>query len=281
MTSPTISPVSTMGVTVPYITIEELKRSPIFTQLRKLVPNSSDADRDAELGRIITRVSSMINSEVSQNLAATVDREVGEMVVTACGDLRIHCRSNPIIEVLSISTGVDPYSLAPIADLSQVILDPWRITVPRGGKQSWWPHQRLWVEWVYVNGYPVTTMTSAVSAGATSVTVKDATGIMANQTTLTVEDGKWLELITPTAVTGNVLTVPPLAFPHVAGTGVTTLPDDVKEATLILISRIHDNWALAMGAITHDGTGAKMPGAKVTRPMCAASEILKPYRRMW
>jgi hypothetical protein len=283
MTAPTIASVSTMGQTVPYITVAELKRSPIATQLQKLVPGSSDADRDAELGRIIMRVSAMINSEVTQNLAATVDTEVGRVRVSDDGDLRIHCRSNPIIEVRSISVGTEVRNLTEFSDpANQVVLDPWRITIPRCVGGNWRSGTRLWAKWTYVNGYPVTTLAQPALAGDTHIVVNNALGIEVGATDLTIEDGKWIEEhVVPTAINGNILTVPPLAFPHEAGVGCTALPNDLKEATLLLISRLHDTWSLSMGAITHDGSGASVPGAKVKRAMCDAAVMLSPYRRMW
>jgi hypothetical protein len=273
-----------MGTTVPYLTVAELQRSPISTQLQKLVPGFSDADRDAELARIIMSVSALINGECGQNLAATVDNEVGTMTVSDDGALRIHCRSNPIIDVQSISVGRDSYSLTSVSDLSKVVLDPWRITLPRAANPFSRPGQRLWVEWTYVNGYPVTTLASAASPGDTSITVADATGVLAGQTLLTVNDGKWLETIVPTAVAGNTLTVPALAFAHQVGTGVSALPQDVKEATRLLISRLHNSWSLSMGAVTHDGTGArKNPRDPSTgaRALCDAGVMLAPYKRVW
>lgn len=272
----------------PYLTVAELKRSPIYTQLQKLVPGGSQADNDAELGRIIMRVSAMINGETRQNLAATVDVEADWATVSDFGELRIHTRGNPIISVVSILVGADPYSLSAIADLSRLELDPWQITVPAGalggvggfrGRR-----RRVWAEWTYVTGYPVTTLAVPALAGATSVTVVDATGVVAGQTTLTVEDGKWLETVTPSGVAGNVLTVAPLEFAHQEGVGVSALPGDIQEAALILISRLHNTWSLSMGAVTHDGTGArKNPAAPGigTRFLCDPGVILEPYKRVW
>lgn len=273
-----------MGNPVPYVTVAEVKRSPIFLQLKKLVPGSSDAERDAELAAIVLRISAMINREVNQNLAATVDHEVGRVTVSEWGELRIHTRSDPIVEIRSLAVGPHPSQLTPITDLSDAVMDPWRITIP--APRSFFgtgPRRgaRLWAEWTYVNGYPVTTLSAPVEAGDTSVSVVDATGIVPGRTILTIEDGSWIEAVTPAAVDGNVLTVAPLMFAHQAGTGIHGLPGDVKEATLLLLSRLHDTWSLSMGAITHDGTGAKVPGAKVARPMCDASVMLAPYRRWW
>lgn len=277
-------PVSTpvpSHITTPYLTVAELKRSPIYTQLRQLVPGGSAGDNEAELGQIILRVSAIIDSEVSQNLNATVDSEVGRVAVNRYGELRIHTRANPIIQVLSISVGFDPNHLTPITDLTTLVVDPWQIIIPAPPMFAMpRPGVRLWAAWTYVNGYPVTTMAAPAAAGATSVTVADSTGILPNVSRLTVEDGKWLEYIHPTAVTGNVLTVAPLAFAHQVGVGVSSLPEDVKEAALVLISRLHDHWSLAMGAITHDGTGAKHPGVGPAHALCEPATILAPYRRM-
>jgi hypothetical protein len=272
------------------LTVAELKRSPIYTQLQKLVPGGSTADNDAELGRIIMRVSAMINGETRQNLAASVDTEADWATFSDRGELRIHTRGNPIISVVSVLIGPDPYNLTAVSDLTHVELDPWQITIPAfalggfGGFGGCRSRRRVWAQWTYVTGYPVTTLASAVSAGATSLTVADATGVVVGQTVLTIEDGKWLEMLHPTAVAGNVLTVAPLAFAHQVGVGVSALPGDITEAALLLISRLHDSWSLSMGAITHDGTGARKPkgGAGTgARALCDAGVILAPYKRVW
>jgi hypothetical protein len=266
-----------MGRTVPYITVAQLDRSPISNQLKKLVPRTSDNDRNAEMARIILRLSSMINDEVGQNLAATVDTEAGKVRVDSDGHLNIYTRSNPIVEVRSLEIGWSPTQLTAVTDLSNLILDPWRITVPNYGR----PGSRLWARFVYVNGYPVTTLAAPAAAGAVSVTVADATGILPGVSVLTINDGQSEEVVIPTAVVGNVLTVSALEFGHAAGVGVSELPATIEEATLLLLSRLHDTWSLSMGAITTDGSGAKIPGATVKRAMCDAAVMLNPYRRMW
>jgi hypothetical protein len=265
----------------PLFTIAELKRSPIYTQLQKLVPGGSPTDNDAELNRIIMRVSAMVNGECRQNMAATVDTEIARVIVSDRGELRLHTRANPILQVLSVSIGNDPNNLTPLTDLSNMVLDPWRITIPtmqlrRGA--------RIWASWTYINGYPVTTLAAAADAGDTTLTVKDSTGILPNETDLMLQDGRFFESVIPSAVTGNVLTVPPLLYAHEAGVGANALPDDIQEAALILISRLHNTWSLAMGAITHDGTGArKNPKAQGygARFLCDPGVILEPYRRRW
>lgn len=281
MSSPVaISPVSTMGTAVPYITLAELKRSPVYNQLKHPTPNASPAERDAFLQWVIADVSSMMNDAANQNLAATVDNETDEVVVDHRGNVNVHCRSNPIIEVLSVAFGRDVYNLQAVTDLTHLKLNPWSFTVPRGAGLSWCRGTRLEAEWTYVNGYPVTTLTVAANQGDTSITVADTTGVQPNKTILTIEDGLYLEKVTPTAVNGSVLTVPALQFAHQVGVGVTALPGTLKAIALLLISRMHDTWALTMGSITSDGSGAKNNDAR-PRIMCEAAEMLQPYIRKW
>jgi hypothetical protein len=282
-----------MGTSVPYITVDELKRSPVINQLRKLTPRESEADRDAELAAIIKRASAMINGEVNQNLAATTDYEVGKVAVDDWGNIRIHTRANPIINVISVSVGNNPGNMTPITNLDNIILDPWRITIPQEWGGSWYwsgnlpsvsrrPGRQMWAQWTYTNGYPATTLASEATAGDTSITVANATGIIPNVTELSIEDGKYLEILTPTAVDEDTktLTVPPLAFSHLSGVGCTALPDDVKECAMLLCSRLHDTWSLTMGAVSVDGSGAHNMTAR-PKIMCDAATILAPYRRWW
>jgi len=179
--------------------------------------------------------------------------------------------------VRSLQVGPSPKRLSAVTDLTDLILYPWRITVPGYGR----PGQILWAQWEYVNGYPVTTIAAPATAGATALTVADPTGILPGTSILTIGDGMKEERVIPSAVTGNVLTVAPTAFAHDIGVGITELPDSLQEAMLLLISRLHDTWSLSMGAITTDGSGAKIPGATVKRAMCDAAVMLSSYRRMW
>lgn len=274
--------VSTRGRPVPYITVDELKRSPVYGNLMKLVPGQSEADRDAELARIIDRATAMINGEVNQNLAATVDLEIGDVVVSPTGDVRIHTRCSPIIQVLSLEVGSSPTTLAPVEDLSQLILEPWRITIPRGTEGARFrPRSRMWAKWSYINGFPVTTLAEAAQVGDTTITVGETTGIVAGQTLLTFNDGRLMERVVPTAVAGNVLTVPALQYAHEAGCGVSDIPNDIKEAVLLLISRLHDTWSLTMNVISTDGHGSRKPKPGPARALCDAAVMLAPYRRVW
>lgn len=285
-----VSLVGSQGHTVPYLTVAELKASPIYNQLQKMVPGSSDASRDAELLRVIIRVSSLINGYVRQNLDATIDTEIARVRVASNGDLRLHTRGSPISQVLSIAIGSDPSNLTPI-DLTAVavVVDQWQIIIPRAltnatlnlPSVSMRPGSQLWVQWVYINGFPVTTLRSPTAVGDTSITVVDATGIVVGNTVLTIEDGKNLEQVIPSAVLGTTLTVAPLQFAHLAGTGVTDLPDGVKAAAMELISRLRDRWSLNMNAISMDGSGAKKPGGGPTYALCDPAVMLLPYRRVW
>src|ERR1700756_1006098 len=136
-----------MGIDVPYITLDELKRSPVYNDLRELVPESSPADNDAELQRIIVRAAALINGEMNQNLAATLVQENGEMVVDSRGRLRVHCRNSPIISIASLSYGRDVYNLTAVTDFSHAAMSPWSFTLPWQVGHFGRPGTRLWVDW--------------------------------------------------------------------------------------------------------------------------------------
>lgn len=284
----TATMVNTLGYPTPYITVRELKDSPIYSELKQLVPGQSEPERDAQLAKIIMRATSMINANVRQNLAATVDTEEGEVYFTPDGGLRVHTACSPIIEVLSLSIGQRRGHFTSVTDLSGVTVEPWAFQLPGGGAADYrfnLPSSgrygtKMWGRWTYINGWPTTTLTTAAGMGDTSIVVKDPTGIVAGRTMLTIEDGSWLEQVVPTAVNGSILTVPPLQFPHSEGTGVSELPDAIKEATLMLISRLHDTWSLTMNAISTDGNGARRR-TSIPSVMCDCAYMLTPYRRIW
>jgi hypothetical protein len=270
--------VNYVGAPVPYLTLDELRRSPISLSLRDLVPGSSGADQDAELSRMILRASAMINSACNQNLAAAVTTESGQVAVSDFGELRLHTRCSPVIEVLAVAVGWDSSHTSPVTDLSGAVLDPWRITLrgPSPLFSSCRGGQRLYAEWTYCSGYPIATLASPVSAGDTVLTVTNTIGVLPGQTVLTVEDGPWLETVVPTAVSAGTLTVAPLTYAHQVGVGVSAVPDDVKEALLVMMSYLRDSYSVAMGAI--DPNGAR-PGERGV--LCDVATMLHDYRRVW
>lgn len=142
----------------------------------------------------------------------------------------------------------------------------------------------------YINGYPHTSLTAAVSAGATSLPVQDTTGWAITNyfgtytgATGIIKDGGNQETVqvsasSTTSGPGN-LTVPAITYPHPAGTIVTTMPSSIEQACILFAA----GEALTRGATTtsiHDvgghaqGTGGDYPGL-IRQAEC----LLRPFRR--
>lgn len=97
----------------------------------------------------------------------------------------------------------------------------------------------------YINGWPHSEITVTVSAGSSTVTVNDTTGwaVSNYQATVTgatgiVKDGGRQELVHVTAASatsgpGTLTLATPLAYPHQAGTLVTTLPAAIEQACIL------------------------------------------------
>ena len=160
-----------------------------------------------------------------------------------------------------------------------------------GGYINWQYGRNGWAILVsYLNGWPHTSLTSAVAAGATSLPVNDCTGwaienyfgTFTGATGKVVDSGQQEAIhVTATSVTagpGN-LTVPALNYPHPAGTIVTTLPASIEQACILFCVAE----ALTRGATTttiHDiGGHAQSTGGDVAGLTAEAELLCHPFKR--
>src|SRR5581483_10782262 len=156
-----------------------------------------------------------------------------------------------------------------------------------GGYINWSLGRNGWaIEVTYVNGYPHCSLTSAVAAGATSLPVNDCTGWgltnyygTVTGATGVIQDGGQQESVQVTATSvasgaGN-LTIPSpgLAYPHQAGTMVTTMPSSVQQACIYFAAAV----ALTRGATSttiHAVGGASQSSDKGAEDLIAEGELL-------
>ena len=161
-----------------------------------------------------------------------------------------------------------------------------------GGYINWCYGRNGWaIQVSYLNGWPHTSLTSAVEAGATSLPVKDCTGWAVTSyygtftgATGTVEDSGQQESIhvTASSVTsgaGNLTISSGLAYPHQAGTVVTTMPQSIQQACILFCTAE----ALTRGAtsttIHSIGGHAQHTGGDIESLNSEAELMLYPYRR--
>lgn len=231
--------------TVSYLTIDEFKAAPTAVDVKNLNRGGTAAQQDAELANVIARASAWVNTICGQNLAATTDTETGRVRVNRAGEIIVHPRYWPILEVTDFEIGPMPSQLS-VIPLTECWIEREQFTVldsAFGLSSSVGPLQfsaaspayRSFARWTYVNGWPTTTLHTAINGtGATSIIVEDATGIYAG-TRLTIFDAEHTESFVVTSVAGTTLTVPALTYAHATtGRSISALPPTVKEACISL-----------------------------------------------
>ena len=155
-----------------------------------------------------------------------------------------------------------------------------------GGYINWSLGRNGWaIEVTYINGYPHCSLTSAVTAGATSLPVNDCTGwgITSYYGTTTgatgvITDGGQQEAVhvNSTSVAsgpGNLLLTQPISYDHAAGTVVTTMPASVQQACIYFAAAE----ALTRGATSttiHAVGGAAQSSDKGAEDLIAEGELL-------
>jgi hypothetical protein len=188
----------------------------------------------------------------------------------------------PEVPVLGVYNSVAPGGSA---DGGQAIL-------VGGGYINWTGSRNGWaIEVTYINGWPHCSLTSAVTAGATSLPVNDCTGwaITNYQGTYTgatarIADSGWQEAVhcteaSVTAGPGTLTLSSALNYDHAAGTIITTLPASVEQACIYFCTAE----ALTRGATSttiHSVGGAAQSSSGGARELIEEGELLlHAYRR--
>ena len=155
-----------------------------------------------------------------------------------------------------------------------------------GGYINWCYGRNGWaVEISYINGYPHCSLTSAVAAGVTSLPVNDCTGWATENyygtytgATGRIEDSGQQEAIhvttaSATAGPGTLTLSAATAYPHQAGTLVTTMPASIQQACIYFATAE----ALTRGATSttiHAVGGAAQSSDSGARALIEEGELL-------
>lgn len=295
-----------------YVTANEFKQAPtgIDTDTLDQTNIGNQDAQDAALLNILRRASAWVDTIVQQEtLEATVNTESKEVYMGKDGRINVHVDNVPIIEMQSVQFRSHPRSPYQTVDLTNIeVRDTWftiydiyyssslaQDLLPMGLGSGFYtsnifsgytsPYYRktdypITIKYTYLNGWANTYMASNASSGSTSFVVADSTGLTNNQR-ITIYDGGHQETINVVSINGNTLTVKnPLIFDHNAGSGVSAVPEAVKQATIMLASAlIKDRGSLA---ITMQETSVLNVNStpNKTDEVSIAKELLAPYRRM-
>lgn len=304
------TPTAVTGQSTPYrlnsyISIGEFYSAPTAVDLSNLQVGGTAAEQDTRLAEVIARASSWADQMCGQILAATVDTEVQKIRPNRDGFFVVHTNNWPCIQVNSFGYGSLPGSIGSMSDLSGVFVEPRGFTVTAPGfglVSSQGPLQfgplvggdrQYFCQYTYVNGYPNTLLATACNAGDQTVTVVDPTGIIANLTRLTIFDGSLISVGPPslterglsvTGVTGSVVSLAaPLAYGHAAGTGISALPDAVKQAVILLTKTLimtRGAEAITMDDLSGGPARTTSTGGIEEAEVAIAAELLEPFGRI-
>jgi len=283
----------------PYLTIDEYKQAPTAVDYTNLVLASSDpAVQDAELANVIARASSWMDTFCNQVLAATEETEQQRSRLRGDGMLAMHPRYFPIVALKSVSYGITPNNLVAYADPSQGWIEDQSFVLPYTATTTNYssqgpvqfgmpalPRSQVYVNYTYVSGYANTTLAANASAGASSITVTDGTGITAGLR-MTIFNGMNSETITVgSSYSFGSATVPlesPLIDAQTSGVSVSALPPAVKQAAILVTSafiKVRGDNSLTMDVVNTPNLNSSATKSMVT-DLDLAKELLTPFRRV-
>lgn len=288
----TISPL----FSTPYLTIDEYKQAPTSVDVDDFVGGGTMALNDVELGNVIARASSWIDSHCGQVLGATQDTESLRARISRDGMLHIHPRFWPVTSVVSASFGYAPNQQQTL-DPTTAWIEPMEVTFPLVNYSLQFSGQiqfsrvyaqnaDQYVTITYTNGYATSVLTAATLAAATSLPVKDITGFLPGMR-FTIYDGVNTEIVqvassfTPGTGAGSVTLAAGCVYTHNAGVSASALPPAVKQAAIYMtnvILKSRGNSALVMTSLTPSQVIGNNPNVANDYEM--ACDLLKPYRRV-
>jgi hypothetical protein len=252
----------------PYITIAEYKNAPTSIDFDNLVVGGNASAQNAELDNVIRRASSFMDEYLNANLNATQYVETQRTRITPEGFLAIHPHNSPIISLSSLEYGATPNSLNTLSDCSQTWFEEQQMIIPLSNMAVSYSSQgplafggygasgqQIYAKYTYIAGYVNNAIASATAA-ATSLTVQDATGIVAGQK-LRIYDGASSENVTVNSTyTYGSTTVPltsALAYTHTSGVIISNLPNAVKQACILITTaflRVRGDSSMTMSVTT-------------------------------
>lgn len=281
----------------PYITITEYKNAPTSIDFDNLVVGGNANAQNAELDNVIRRASSFMDEYFNANLNATQYTETQRTRFTTEGFLAIHPNNTPIISLSNLEYGTNPNNLVTLSNCDNAWFEEQQMIVPLsdiavsyssqgplafGGYGA--PRQQVYTKYTYIAGYVNNAIASATAA-ATSLTVQDATGIIAGQK-LRIYDGASSEnVIVASNYTYGSTTVPltsALAYTHASGITLGNIPNAIKEACILITTaflRVRGDSSMTMSVTTFPQAnidGANRYGGEIK----LALDIVDKFRRV-
>lgn len=267
-----------------YVTNQEFIDSPTGMNLTNIVPGGTSAQQSQALTRLLQRSSDIVDRFCYQTLYAEQRTDTFRVWPDNEGSLVIRANKFPVQSVSSFAYQTTPQAGYTSVDLTTVMIDPGvsPILVRAYGNYGWYrSFPKLIVQMTYIAGFVNTTLAQSYSAPTSTLTVVDATGIVAGQV-LPIEDSVNSENVTVLSVSGNVITLTaPTVNTHTQGAGVSLIPQVVKEATVLIATFLLNERSNGQVEIGYGTTAPSIGGnMKNSNEYDLALQILQPYRRV-
>lgn len=239
-----------MATDVPYVSTAAFQAHPTYLDLDGLRVGSPDpGDQTAELNNILLQASGWADNQCNQPLGAHTKVQRFRQRLDRYGRLLVHADDNPVVAVTGLSWGYSPTDLNTVTDLSGVWVEDERqivMTLPgpsipsSAGLQFGGPTGEVYVQLTYTAGYVATLLGADTTAGATSLTVTDPTGIVPGKQYRIWEPGAEETVTVSSTWAPPAATAPPTAvsvplaaptrFAHTAGHDLSGLPAEARTA---------------------------------------------------
>jgi hypothetical protein len=282
----------------PYVSAAEFRAHPTFLDSNNLRTGGTQDEQDAALTNVLLEASQWADDKVNMPLGAHIRSENVRLAADRTGRLRYHPEHAPVIAVTGMSVGASPDALDDIADPQVWLERDGRIIVafsPSGGPGlgslqfgATAAGVEQLVSWTYVAGYPSTQLAEPADAAATTLTVRDTTGITAG-TVLRLWTPGLEEAVTVTAVAGDQVTLSVgLRAAHPAGGTCSSLPTTIRQAVIYYATYLlmrpastGESWSpKSSGVATTSTAGDSRRTGRSTFLYDEAVKLLKPYKRI-
>jgi len=276
-----------------YLTNAEFRAMPTGVNFDDLIANASAAANDSELANILLRASRWADNYCNIQLGAhqvLAEHETARIGRDGC--LRLHPRQTsghvPPISCTRVAYSAAVGGPATTVTPGALWVEDGAMIIPLSPSGSWMGGFQFGppsggtvaVEFDYIAGYPISALTSAATAGVTSLILADTTGIQPGEQLRITDPGVEEQVTvastwTPAVGPGTVPLAVGTVNAHSAGTGIGTLPFDIKIA-VGQIATVYVRKSSDTGTAALD----KDLGPDMEAMEAAAAEILERYARV-
>lgn len=237
-----------MATSVPYVSTAAFKAHPTYLDVSGLrVGDPNPANQDAELNNLLIEASGWADNQCNQPLGSHLKVQKFRQRLDRYGRLLVHADDNPVTAVVGLSWGYSPTAMTAVTDLSGVWVEDDRqivVSLPgpsipvSAGLQFGGPTGELYVQMKYTSGFVATLLDADSTAGVSTLTVTDPTGIVPGGEYRIWEPGAEETVTVSPTWSPPAVTVPPSAvsvplatptvFAHTAGHDFSGMPAEVR-----------------------------------------------------